>query len=838
MVANCGGPQLSTPIFGRTLAIPVGLTELAAGVKGEELTIELDRLIQNLDVKRTVLFFGAGSSIPSGSPSAGDLATAIAAEFKIDANGFSLAEIAELAELERDRASLIRFVRQRFPRPNPTGGILNIPLYKWRGIYTANYDELLERSYQIRNQPAHVITTNYDFSKDVLPDAQPIYKIHGTIGQDFVDGHKSRMIITQGDYDRATDYREYLFTRLANDMAGGDLVIIGYSLSDPDIKSVVDRVLAIQGKMSGAGGAVYLVLYQRDEARARLFESRGVRVAFGGIDEFSAALTRKGPAATVVESSSDDPVQDSQILSTITIDVQHSIGAFPPNAVAMFNGWPATYADIASDLTFTRTAANTIAATLAAGTKQFVAMIGASGVGKTTAARQVAVQLERQGWRCWEHKTDFELVADEWISAAQKLQAIERHAVLYVDEAHLHLSSINEIAEELVEQKLSNLRILMTCGRSQWQYRTKSPYLSKNMSELVLSKLANHEIDRLILLVSSDNSIKPLVEGTFSGFSFQEKRRRLADKCEADAFVCLRNIFAQEKFDDIILREYAQLGTADQEIYRVVAALEYAGIRVHRQMILRLTGIAAGMVAAALTNLVDVISEYDISERFGVYGWRVRHKVIAGIVAKYKYSDPAAMVELFDRVIDNLSPSYRIERDSINEMCNLDTGLPSISEKDIQNRLLRKLISVAPGEPIPRHRLIRNLIDLEKFDLAETEIRVFESDLGTDGPVARYRIILLLARAIYTPGIMDEDRVVILRKAEAQASASAARFENNRHVLSAYCEVGLELLKRTRDSSTFEAALKGLRAAAHRMSDEEATKAVRSYERRYFEFKL
>ncbi|TIP28408.1 MAG: hypothetical protein E5X92_03370 [Mesorhizobium sp.] len=253
---------------------------------------------------------------------------------------------------------------------------------------------------------------------------------------------------------------------------------------------------------------------------------------------------------------------------------------------------------------------------------------------------------------------------------------------------------------------------------------------------------------------------------------------------------------------------------------------------------LRLTGIAAGMVAAALTNLVDVISEYDISERFGVYGWRVRHKVIAGIVAKYKYSDPAAMVELFDRVIDNLSPSYRIERDSINEMCNLDTGLPSISEKDIQNRLLRKLISVAPGEPIPRHRLIRNLIDLEKFDLAETEIRVFESDLGTDGPVARYRIILLLARAIYTPGIMDEDRVVILRKAEAQASASAARFENNRHVLSAYCEVGLELLKRTRDSSTFEAALKGLRAAAHRMSDEEATKAVRSYERRYFEFKL
>lgn len=802
------------------------------------LTIELDRLVQDLDPKRTVLFFGAGSSIPSGSPSAVELTEAIATEFNIDAGGFSLPEVAELAELDKDRAALIRFVRQRFPSPNPTGGILNIPLYKWRGIYTTNYDELLERSYQIRAQPSHVITTNYDFSKHEAPDAQPIYKIHGTIGQDFVDGHKSRMILTQGDYDRAAEYREYLFTRLANDMAGGDLVIIGYSLSDPDVKAVVDRVLTIQAKMSGAGGAVYLVFYRRDDARARLFESRGVRVAFGGIDEFSAALTARGPTAVMVKSSSDDPVQDSQTLSTITIDVRHSMEAFPPNAVAMFNGWPATYADVAADLTFTRTGANTVAETLAAGTKQFVALIGASGVGKTTAARQVAVQLERQGWRCWEHKTDFEIPSKEWIAAAQKLQTMDQHAVLYIDEAHLHLSSINRIAEELIAKNLSNLRVLATSGRSQWQYRTKSPHLSKNISEIVLSKLTSQEIDRLILLVSSDNSIKPLVEGTFSGFSFQEKRRRLTDKCEADAFVCLRNIFAQEKFDDIILREYAQLGTADQEIYRLVAAMEHAGIRVHRQLVLRLTGIAPAMVASALGNLIDVISEYDVSERFGIYGWKVRHKVIAGIVAKYKFSDQAAMVELFDRVIDSLSPSYRIERDSINEMCNLDTGLPSIPEKEVQNRLLRKLISVAPGEPIPRHRLIRNLIDLEKFDLAETEIRVFESDLGRDGPVARYRIVLLLARALYTPGIMEEDRIVILKKAEAQASSSAARFENNRHVLSAYCEVGLELLKRTGDTSAFDTALNALKAAAQRMSDEEGAKAVRSFERRHLDITL
>jgi len=801
------------------------------------LTIELDRLARNIDTKRTVIFFGAGSSVPSGSPSAKDLIEAIAGEFKVDSQGFSLAEVAELAELENDRAALIRIVRARFPKPNPTGGLLNIPLYDWRGIYTTNYDELLERSYQIRGRDASVITTNYDFSKRETANAQPIYKIHGTIGHDVIDGHKSRMILTQGDYDRTSDYREFIFTRLAADMAGADLIIVGYSLSDPDIKAVVDRVLAIQAKMQGAGGAVYLVLYQRDDARARLFEARGVRVAFGGIDEFSASLTKAGPAAQALLSSSDDPVRDSPALAAVTTDVQHSATAFPANASAMFNGWPATYADVAGDLTFTRTSANTSVSTFENGSKQFVAIIGASGVGKTTAARQAAIQLERKGWRCWEHKTDFDLPIAEWITAAERLQASGTDAVLVIDEAHLHLPAINRIADELISKELTRMRIIVTSGRSQWQFRTKSPSLSRNLLELVLSQLGNQEIDRLILLVSSDNSIKPLVESTFAGFSFQEKRRRLAGKCEADAFVCLRNIFAQEKFDDIILREFAQLGVDDQDIYRVVAAMENAGIRVHRQLILRLTGIASGRVAAALGNLVDVISEYDISERFGIYGWKVRHRVIASIIAKYKFSEPGAMVELFDRVIDSLSPTYRMERDSINEMCNIDSGLPSIPDKEVQNRLLRKLISVAPGERIPRHRLIRNLIDLEKFDLAETEIRVFESDLRGDGPVARYRIVLLLARALYTSGIMDEDRIVILRKAETQARSSAERFENNRKVLSAWCDVGLELLRRTGDSDPFDAALKALKVAAERIGDDDIARDVRLYERRYFDLR-
>lgn len=292
-----------------------------------------------------------------------------------------------------------------------------------------------------------------------------------------------------------------------------------------------------------------------------------------------------------------------------TIDVRHSISAFKANASAMFNGWPATYADISGDLTFARTVSNSVRDAFRAGTIQSAAFVGASGVGKTTAARQVCVTLEAEGWYCWEHKSDFLLTVNEWVGVAQKLATTGQNAVLLVDDAYLHLSSLNQLADELHAKGLKSLKLILTSGTAQWQYRTKSIYLTKLGKEFRISKLNSQEIDRLIMLVSGANDVRPLVEATFSGFSLQEKRRRLTGRCEADAFVCLRNIFAQEKFDDIILREYAQLNEQDQDIYRLVAAMEYAGIRVHRQLVLRLTGIAANMVGVALGNLVDVISE-------------------------------------------------------------------------------------------------------------------------------------------------------------------------------------------------------------------------------------
>ena len=105
---------------------------------------------------------------------------------------------------------------------------------------------------------------------------------------------------------------------------------------------------------------------------------------------------------------------------------------------------------------------------------------------------------------------------------------------------------------------------------------------------------------------------------------------------------------------------------------------------------------------------------------------------------------------------------------------------------------LRKMISVAPGETILEHPLIRTLIELGHFDAADTEIKTFRSDFKIYAPTTRYLINLATARAVRAKGLMEEDRVVLIRKAEEIAIEASRKYKNVKGVLVAYCEVGID----------------------------------------------
>jgi hypothetical protein len=796
-------------------------------------TYDVSALAASIDPPSTLLFLGAGSSLPSHAPSSEKIIEHLSQAFHQPAIGFSLAELVELLiQKTGGRKAVINAVRELFVDLRPTAGLLNVPLYDWKALYTTNYDELIEDAYKARTRPLITFDSNFDFGVRGQELATKLYKLHGTISKDVSNGSNSRLVIADSDYANTQEYRTFLFDSLKADLAHSNLIIIGHSLADPDIKETIDRAIALNKGCFGGPGRITLLSYTRDPDRALLYEAKDLRVAFGGIDEFFSALARSTPDLVLVATSSASPIEGAPSLVASTFDVEYECAA-APDVSRLFNGWPATYSDILGGLTFDRSIAQDILATIQQQNKLTAILLGASGVGKTTAMRQVVAGLRRGGYLCYEHKGDLVLDAQAWKTVAKEIALDGRKAVLFVDNAHSHIQELNELVDGLITDNITSLRILIASSRSNWLPRFKSPSLYREGRQFHLTRLNRTEIDRLIALADRKEEVRKLVEDSFIGFSTQEKRRRLAQRCEADMFVCMRNIFASEKFDDIILREYAELELSSQRVYRIVAALEAAGVRVHRQLVVRLLNIDANDIARVLLTLADIVTEYTINVKEGIYGWRGRHQVINGIISKYKFPKWQEKVKLFEDVIDKIHPTYDIEMQSIRELCNVETGLSSIPDKDIQNRLLRKMISVAPGERVPRHRLIRNLINQGSYDQAETEIRIFDKDFGRDGPVARYNIELITARAVNSPGILQEDRIAILEEARQLALVAVERFPYTIRVFAAYCEVGLAMLKLTDDATVFEEAFAALKEADVRIADPDISTIMRRYERRF-----
>lgn len=794
------------------------------------MSISLSDMVSQLSPSKTVLFFGAGSSIPSGAPSVKRIITRMADKFGINSEDYSLSEITSIAENKTTRSEVISTLRSMFNNLDATGALLNLPLYNWKNIYTTNYDKLIEQAYSRREIPLSVYTSNFDFQVQAYPESTKLYKLHGSIDKDISDGTQSRIIITESDYDSTSEYRETLYDALKHDLCGASLVIIGNSLTDDHIKDIVNRAVEINTK-SHNPASINLILYTKDENRAFLYERRGFKVAFGGLDNFFLELQKHSSPRSLTYSVSGDPLDQAYILHTVTLDVAHEIEKGEKNASAMFQGWPASYADIKGLLTFERSHLKGIEKSLDEDHIICTVILGASGTGKTTLARQVVAGFNNKHC-CWEHKSDHMLLSEQWRGVARYLNENNEKGLLFIDDAHAHLFEINKLIDLLASEDLRSLKVLLASPRNQWNPRIKTPNIFKRGKQFILSKLDSVEIEKLLTLVDASSDLQPLVESSFAGFSRSERKRRLSAKCESDTFVCLKNIFASEKFDDIVLREFAELDDELREIYRLVSAMESAGINVHRQLIIRLLGIPAQNVAASLANMVDIIHEYTISEREGIYGWKGRHTVITDIITKYKMTDQKEFYNLFETVIDNLIPTYDIEIRTIIQLCAFESGISRIPDKHLRNKLLRKMISKAPGERVPRHRLIRNLIDINELEKAETEIRLYEHDFKLDAPVQRYKIILMLARAEQTSGILDEDRRAILDMARELAVSAIDKYKDNKDILRTYCDVGIEHFKRTGEMHIFDDAMDKLREAEKRIGDPDITNLIARYERR------
>ena len=792
--------------------------------------ISVTALADRIQPENTVLLLGAGASVPSGAPTGSALAHSLAKELNPIPEGDDLTEIASIYENRMGRPPLVASVRRRLSQLQPTGSLLALPSFGWRAIFTTNFDRLVERSYKESAIDLEVIRSNFDFSRSSPEVVTKLYKIHGCVSQDIVDGKHGRMLLTERDYDALGEFREALFNSLLFNMMTCDTLIIGQSLRDAHLRELTKKVSDLREK-SGTPGQVFLLSYDNDPDRAQLLEQKGLQVASSSLDGLIHALSTS-EAVTSRQDPSAAPPGIRRLpasLSAVTIDVSHS-STLEPDAVRLFNGSPATYGDIAAGLTIQRAVERRLLEAQENPKGKFLVLTGVAGVGKTSLARRLLFQKLQQGHHCWEHNEAFPLDHHAWLSVESSLRQNGERAFLLVDNCIERLTALNKLVNALGDLEDPHLRLVLTANSHQWQSRTKSPFFFSKGTIEKLSQLTESDMEQLINLVERVPRIRELVEQQFSLLTRSQQLRRLRERCSAEMYVCLKNIFGSERLDNILLREYAELNPDEQDVYRHVAVLQAMGSRVHRQLILRLLGIESGILKAMLQTLEGIISEYDISPRRGLYGWATRHDVIAVAISSYKFSDADELYNLINRLIEGINPTVTLELDTARSICTTEWGIPRIVGSTRQVELLRKMISILPAERTPRRRLIRKLLDIGQLDRADQEIQRARLDIGKDGNIDRYRVLLSLQRAETTPGILNEDRVAMLNQAKLLALACINDSPNDRHNYRALADVAVALSRRTDDLGPLDEAIDYMLEAEQVILDPELAKERRHYE--------
>jgi putative nucleotidyltransferase with HDIG domain len=202
-----------------------------------------NELVDNIFTGNCVLFLGAGASIESGAPSSKELAKTLADQFLEGCHSEDpLPRVTAYIENKPGigRSPLIKYLVKRLSNLSPSSGHIILAKFKWKAIYTTNYDLLIEKGYEqaFGKEFRYIrILQSKEFSNiEDNRNCVPIYKLHGCISHPFSE--ETPLIITEDDYHRNYTNKVALLDQLRVHIYRCPLVFIGYSFADYSLSEI------------------------------------------------------------------------------------------------------------------------------------------------------------------------------------------------------------------------------------------------------------------------------------------------------------------------------------------------------------------------------------------------------------------------------------------------------------------------------------------------------------------------------------------------------------------------------------------------------------------------
>lgn len=241
----------------------------------------LDLLARDIRNRQVILFVGSGLSRPLGLPSWDQLIKHMAEELGFDPDvlvgpGADYLQVAEFYKLRKgsigdlrswmDRNWSVSEERLRESRVHQQIVDLDFPL-----IYTTNYDNNLERSFELKGKIVSKIASVMDIA-NAKTDRPQVVKFHG----DFSDDNS--LVVTETDYFERLEFETPLDLRLRSDVLGRTILFVGYSLKDLNLRFLLYKLKRTWDQTAYAKRRPrsFIFLLRPDVVQEEVLESRGV----------------------------------------------------------------------------------------------------------------------------------------------------------------------------------------------------------------------------------------------------------------------------------------------------------------------------------------------------------------------------------------------------------------------------------------------------------------------------------------------------------------------------------------------------------------------------------
>lgn len=235
-------------------------------------------LKENLATGNVAAFVGAGLSIGAGLPGWYALISELAARSGSElpppqwATGAVLIDAAQNYINQQGLHSLVMFLKDRLDttRIEPSAAHHALACLPISMIFTANYDDLLERAYRDVKKRVRVVVDDRSLAfmgRD--PDLVNIIKLYGDLDQ------PGTIVLARQHYEGFFLQRPQMIKLLETELGRSDMLYLGWSHSDPHFNLVFGELMFRYGSFMRMG---YAAMFDVPEAQQLELERKHIRI--------------------------------------------------------------------------------------------------------------------------------------------------------------------------------------------------------------------------------------------------------------------------------------------------------------------------------------------------------------------------------------------------------------------------------------------------------------------------------------------------------------------------------------------------------------------------------